>query len=114
MVKYSRDIGIAPTPRRTCDDVNCPFHGTLSVRGRIMEATVISDKMDKTITVEQTQLQLVPKYKRYRRRRTRLHAHNPPCINVGVGDKVRIGECRPLAKSVSFVVIEKITTDSEE
>jgi len=111
MPKYSRDIGIAPQPRRTCDDINCPFHGTVAVRGRIIEAVVISDKMDKTVTVEKTQLQLVRKYKRYQRKRTRIHAHNPPCINVTVGDRVRIGECRPLAKSVSFVVIEKVENE---
>lgn len=106
--KYSRNIGIAPTPKRTCDDSNCPFHGTLSVRGRIMETEVVSDKMDKTITVERSQLALIKKYKRYSRSRIRFHAHNPPCIDAKVGDRVKIGECRPLAKTVSFVVIEKI------
>ncbi len=39
-----------------------------------------------------------------------MHAHNPPCIDAKVGDRVRIGECRPLAKTVSFVVIEKLET----
>jgi small subunit ribosomal protein S17 len=106
--KYSRHIGIAPMPKRTCDDKNCPFHGTLSVRGRIMEAEVTSDRMDKTVTVERSQLQLVRKYKRYGRSKIRMHAHNPPCIDAQVGDQVRIGECRPLAKTVSFVVIEKL------
>ncbi|MFW9777967.1 MAG: 30S ribosomal protein S17 [Candidatus Heimdallarchaeota archaeon] len=106
--KYSRHIGVAPSPKRTCDDNNCPFHGTLSVRGRFMETEVISDKMDKTVTVKQSRLELVRKYKRYGRSTTRFHAHNPPCIDAKVGDRVRIGECRPLAKTVSFVVIEKI------
>ncbi|MFW9856825.1 MAG: 30S ribosomal protein S17 [Candidatus Thorarchaeota archaeon] len=106
--KYSRHIGVAPSPKRTCDDNNCPFHGTLSVRGRFMETEVISDKMDKTVTVKQSRLELVRKYKRYAGSTTRFHAHNPPCIDAKVGDRVRIGECRPLAKTVSFVVIEKI------
>lgn len=106
--KYSRHIGIAPLPKRTCDDQNCPFHGTLSVRGRIMETDVVSDKMDKTVTVQRSQLELVQKYKRYGRSTTRMHAHNPPCIDAKVGDRVRIGECRPLAKTVTFVVIEKL------
>ncbi|MFX0051819.1 MAG: 30S ribosomal protein S17 [Candidatus Hodarchaeota archaeon] len=106
--KYSRHIGIAPMPSRTCDDRNCPFHGTLSVRGRIMETDVVSDRMDKTVTVERSQLELVRKYKRYGKTTIRMHAHNPPCIDAQVGDRVRIGECRPLAKTVSFVVIEKL------
>jgi len=106
--KYSRQIGIAPMPKRTCDDRNCPFHGTLSVRGRLMETDVVSDKMDKTVTVVRPQIELVRKYKRYGRSTIRMHAHNPPCIDAKVGDRVRIGECRPLAKTVSFVVIEKL------
>lgn len=106
--KYSRQIGIAPLPKRTCDDNNCPFHGTLSVRGRVIETDVIADRMDKTVTVERSQLELNRKYKRYGRSSTRMHAHNPPCIDVKTGDRVRIGECRPISKTVSFVVIEKI------
>ncbi len=106
--KYSRHIGIAPTPKRTCDDPNCPFHGTLAVRGRIMETEVVSDRMDKTVTVQRSQIELVRKYKRYGRSTMRMHAHNPPCIDAAVGDTVRVGECRPLAKTVSFVVIEKL------
>ena len=106
--KYARDIGIAPTPKRTCDDNNCPFHGTLSVRGRFIETEVVSDKMDKTVTVERSKLELFRKYKRYGRSKSRFQAHNPPCIDAKVGDRVKIGECRPLAKTVSFVVIEKL------
>ncbi len=106
--KYSRHIGIAPTPKRPCDDTNCPFHGTLAVRGRIMETEVVSDRMDKTVTVQRSQIELVRKYKRYGRSTMRMHAHNPPCIDAVVGDTVRVGECRPLAKTVSFVVIEKL------
>ncbi|HDI23882.1 MAG TPA: 30S ribosomal protein S17, partial [Thermoplasmatales archaeon] len=35
-------------------------------------------------------------------------AHCPPCLDVKVGDKVKIGECRPISKGVSFVVIQKL------
>ncbi|MFH8110199.1 MAG: 30S ribosomal protein S17, partial [Candidatus Aenigmatarchaeota archaeon] len=41
-------------------------------------------------------------------RRTRVYAHLPPCLDVKVGDKVKIAECRPLSKIKHFVVIEKI------
>ena len=43
-----------------------------------------------------------------KKKRTRLHAHNPSCIDAKEGDTVKIMECRPLSKTKKFVVIEKI------
>ncbi|RLG74628.1 MAG: 30S ribosomal protein S17, partial [Thermoprotei archaeon] len=48
----------------------------------------------------------IKKYKRYERRRSRIPAHNPPCINAKKGDLVKIAETRPISKTVSFVVIQ--------
>ncbi|RLI36896.1 30S ribosomal protein S17 [Candidatus Bathyarchaeota archaeon] len=93
---------------RECNDKNCPFHGTLSIRGRVLEGVVASAKMDKTVIVRRDYLKYVPKFKRYERRRSRIPAHNPPCINAQEGDRVRIAECRPISKTVSFVVVEVI------
>ena len=95
-------------PRKTCDDRNCPFHGTLSTRGRVMEGVVISAKMDKTVVVRRDYLKYVPKFKRYERRHSHIPAHNPPCLEVKEGNRVRIAECRPISKTVSFVVVEKM------
>ena len=39
-------------PKKTCDDRNCPFHGTLAVRGRVLEGIVHTAKMDKTVIVD--------------------------------------------------------------
>jgi small subunit ribosomal protein S17 len=64
--------------------------------------------MQGTIRVEWTYLHYLQKYERYEKRRTRVKAHNPACINVKKGDKVRIAECRPLSKTVNFVVLGKI------
>jgi small subunit ribosomal protein S17 len=50
----------------------------------------------------------VPKYERYEKRTSTFGAHCPPCIKTKVGDRVRIAECRPLSKMVSFVTIEKL------
>ncbi len=109
-----RDIGIdVKPPEKECDDPNCPFHGNLPVRGQMLVGTVVSDKMDKTVVVEIQRYHYVKKYERYEKRRTKIHAHNPPCINAKKGDKVKIMECRPLAKTVSFVVIEKLEGGSE-
>lgn len=93
-------------PARVCDDKKCPFHGTLRVRGRTLEGIVVSDKMEKTVIVRRDYLKYVPKFKRYERRRSRIPAHNPPCIDAREGDRVRIAECRPISKTVSFVVVE--------
>ena len=103
-----RNIGIpnVKPPEATCDDPHCPFHGSLSVRGRVMEGIVTSVKMYKTITFQQDYLSLVKKYSRYERRKSKKHAHHPPCIEVKVGDKVKAIECRPLSKTVSCVVVE--------
>ncbi|UCE43747.1 MAG: 30S ribosomal protein S17 [Candidatus Bathyarchaeota archaeon] len=95
-------------PRKTCEDHDCPFHGTLSIRGRVMEGFVISDKMDKTVVVRRDYLEYVPKFRRYERRRSHISAHSPPCISLKEGNRVRIAECRPLSKTVSFVVVEKV------
>jgi small subunit ribosomal protein S17 len=98
----------AKKPKKTCDDINCPFHGTLSLRGHSLEGIVVSNKMDKTIIVRRDYLNYVPKFKRYERRRSNVAAYSPPCLEVKAGDKVRLAECRPISKTVAFVVIEKL------
>jgi small subunit ribosomal protein S17 len=94
-------------PKKTCNDRNCPFHGSLPIRGRILEGVVVSAKMDKTVIVRHDYLKYVPKFMRYERRRSRIPSHNPPCIDAKEGDRVIIAECRPISKTVSFVVVEK-------
>ena len=103
-----RDIGVpVEAPQRECEDPECPFHGTLPVRGRVLEGIVVKDRMQKTVVIRRDYNQYVPKYLRYERRHSHIAAHNPPCLDAKVGEKVKIVECRPLSKSVSFVVIEK-------
>lgn len=98
----------AKKPKKTCDDVNCPFHGSLALRRRSLEGIVVSDEMEKTVIVRRDYLQYVPKYRRYERRRRNIPAHNTPCLEIKEGDKVKLVECRPISKTVSFVVIEKL------
>lgn len=90
-----------------CNDRDCPFHGSLRIRGSILEGVVVRSRADKMVVVEREYLHYIPKYMRYERRKSRIHAHNPPCINAKVGDRVKIAECRPISKTISFVVIEK-------
>lgn len=96
--------GISP-PQKTCNDENCPFHGTLRVRGIILEGKLVKFRANKTGVVEREYIYYDSKYKRYERRRSRIHVHIPPCLDVKEGDNVIIGETRPIAKSVSFVVL---------
>jgi small subunit ribosomal protein S17 len=97
-------------PDRICNDPKCPFHGSLGIRGRILEGTVIGAKMDTTVIVRRDFLRYVPKYKRYERRHSHIPAHNPPCVNATENSHVKIAECRPISKTVSFVVVEKAET----
>jgi len=95
-------------PKKTCSDHNCPFHGGLSIRGRTLEGVVVSAKTEKTVIVRRDYLNYAPKFKRYERRHSHIPAHNPPCINVKESDRVKVAECRPISKTVSFVVVEKL------
>ena len=103
-----RDIGLAlQVPKQKCNDINCPFHGKISVRGRQFTGTIVSAKMRKTAVVEFERLHHVSKYERYEKRRTKLKVHNPECLDAKDGDIVKIMECRPLSKTKTFVIIEK-------
>ncbi|MBN1193876.1 MAG: 30S ribosomal protein S17 [Methanomicrobiaceae archaeon] len=93
-------------PEKECTDVNCPFHGTLPVRGQVITGKVVSDRMRNSVVVARDYLHYVKKYKRYEKRSSKLHAHSPPCLNAKTGDIVRIAECRPLSKTKTFVVVE--------
>lgn len=105
----SRNIGIAvEAPKSKCSDAKCPFHGNLSVRGRQFTGVVVSAKMRKTSVIEFKRLNFLKKYERYEKRRTKLKVHNPECINAKEGDIVSVMECRPLSKTKSFVVIQKL------
>ncbi|MFB6182953.1 MAG: 30S ribosomal protein S17 [Haloarculaceae archaeon] len=94
-------------PDATCDDENCPFHGQLSVRGQTLEGTVASTDMDKTVVVEREYDVAVPKYDRQMKRRSRVPAHAPACLDLDDGDDVTIAETRPLSKTKSHVVVAK-------
>lgn len=73
---------------------------TRTVMGR-----VVSDKMDKTITVYVERMVAHPIYGKYVKRSSKLHAHdeNNECK---MGDTVSIEECRPLSKSKSWRLVK--------
>lgn len=100
-------LGVAE-PADPCTDDNCPFHGELAVRGQVIEGTVASTKMTKSAVIEREYDVRVPKYDRYMKRRSRISAHLPPCLDVSEGDRVRIIQTRPLSKTKHHVVVERL------
>ena len=65
---------------------------------RTIEGVVASDKGDKTIKVQVNYQTRHPKYGKYLKRRTVLHAHDEK-NEAREGDTVEIAECRPLSKT---------------
>jgi small subunit ribosomal protein S17 len=92
-----------------CKDIKCPFHGTLSLRGRIFRGNVIR-KFHKRVVIEFERTVYIQKYERYLKTKTKLHAHLPDCLSneIQVGDYIEIKECRKLSKIISFAVVKKI------
>jgi small subunit ribosomal protein S17 len=104
-----RDIGYdVKPPEKECEDENCPFHGKLPVRGQVFRGRVVKT-YEKSAVIEKELLRYVPKYERYLKKISKIHAHNPPCIDAREGDNVTIIECRPLSKTKSFVIVEKVS-----
>lgn len=65
--------------------------------GRVLRGVVVSDKADKTITVEVTRTVRHPKYNKFIKRRAKYHAHDEK-NDAHIGDTVVIVESRPLSK----------------
>ncbi len=68
---------------------------------------VSSDKRDKTIRVQVSYLVKHPKYGKYMRRRTVLHAHDEN-NEAAVGDTVEIMMCRPISKTKAWRLVRII------
>jgi small subunit ribosomal protein S17 len=71
---------------------------------RILEGEVVSDKMDKTITVLVERRFMHPLYKKFVKKSKRYAAHDESNA-VKVGERVRIQECAPISKRKTWTVI---------
>ena len=78
----------------------------IGTRGRTFKGKVVSDKAQKTVTVEWMRRVYVPKYERYLIKRSKVKAHVPDEVSVKEGDFVVIKETRPISKTKKFVVVE--------
>ena len=104
-----RNIGLkvkAPKVEPEEDDQKNPFNGTLTIRGKLFEGKVVKAKAQNTVVISKESPVYFSKFKRYGRSRNTIHAHVPSNLQVNEGDIVIAAECRPLSKSVSFVVVE--------
>ena len=74
-------------------------------RRKVRVGTVVSDKMDKTVSVEVQRRRAHPLYGKVIRHRTQFKAHDEE-NNCRVGDLVRIMEVRPLSRTKRWRVVE--------
>ena len=72
---------------------------------RTLTGRVVSDKMNKTITVLVERKAPHPMYGKYVRRSTKIHAHDET-NECKAGDLVTITQCRPLAKTKAWRLVE--------
>ena len=100
-----------------CGDEICPIHGNnkLKLRGRTFSGNVIM-KFHNKVTIEFIRMIFVSKYERYEKRRTKLHARLPKCMEeeINLGDWIQIAETRPISKTIHFVVAKKIKSEEKE
>ena len=76
-------------------------------RTRIVTGKVVSNKMDKTITVLLERRVKHPVYGKYITRSSKIHAHdeNNQC---SIGDTVTVAETRPISKSKSWKLLDVV------
>ena len=72
-------------------------------RARTLQGRVVSDKLDKTITVKIERRVKHPVFGKFVRKSSKIHAHdeNNDC---NVGDTVTVVECRPLSKTKTWTL----------
>jgi small subunit ribosomal protein S17 len=81
-------------------------------RTRVVTGKVVSDKMDKTITVLIERREKHPVYGKYITRSSKIHAHDES-NQCGVGDTVSVAESRPISKSKTWKLLEVIESATQ-
>ena len=80
---------------------------SVEVRGRTVTGKVVSDKMDKTITVAIERRVKHPIYGKFVKKTTKFHAHDEK-NECSIGDTVKIMESRPLSKTKRWRLVEVV------
>jgi small subunit ribosomal protein S17 len=78
-----------------------------------VEGRVVSNKMNKTVTILVERQVKHALYGKYLRRSTKLHAHDED-NSCNEGDVVRVAECRPLSKTKNWRVVEIVTRAGQQ
>jgi len=88
---------------------------TPSTRGRIFKGEVIR-KFNKRITIQLERTIFIPKYERFLKKNSKIHARLPDEFQdkVEIGDIVRVQECRPLSKIIHFIFTEKVSGEKKQ
>jgi len=73
---------------------------------RTVVGRVVSDKMDKTVTVKVERRIMHPLYKKFIRRSKKYAAHDEANV-CKVGDMVSIRECKPISKRKKWEVLSE-------
>jgi small subunit ribosomal protein S17 len=81
-------------------------------RTRVVTGKVVSNKMDKTITVLLERRVKHPVYGKYITRSSKIHAHdeNNQCA---IGDTVTVAETRPISRHKTWKLVEIVTTATQ-
>jgi small subunit ribosomal protein S17 len=78
-----------------------------TVGSRVLQGVVVSNKMDKTIVVKVTRRVVHERYGKIVTRSTKFHAHDQNnCCQIG--DVVSIKETRPVSKTKSWELVERL------
>lgn len=72
---------------------------------RTLTGRVVSNKMDKSVTVKIERLVKHPMYGKYIRRSSKLHVHDES-NQCNEGDLVTIRQCRPISKTKAWTLVE--------
>ncbi|MDP3734192.1 MAG: 30S ribosomal protein S17 [Nanoarchaeota archaeon] len=100
-------------PTKDCTDKKCPFHGQLSVKKELFRGKIIKKDSNRSATIEWFRPYYIPKYERYELRRSRMHVHNPACVEAEIGDNVLAARTRPLSKTKNHVILAVVGSDEK-
>jgi len=81
-------------------------------RTRMATGKVVSNKMDKTITVLVERRVKHPVYGKYITRSSKIHAHDES-NQCGIGDTVTVAESRPISKSKTWKLLEVVESATQ-
>jgi small subunit ribosomal protein S17 len=85
---------------------------TAEKRARTATGRVVSNKMDKTITVLVERRVKHPVYGKYITRSSKIHAHDED-NSCGVGDTVTVAETRPRSRTKTWQLVEVVESAAQ-